>query len=415
MKVAFLVEYFHPFVFGGSEISTFYLARGLENLVDILVIAPNFGTKNREAMGSIKIIRYPFPKKIEGDKSISPFWHSSLILSLYKTLCLIKLYRKERFDLIHVHEKYLLIPGYLASRLLNIPLVVTIRDYQVLCNYGFCINKKRNYKTCNFVKYWTEDFKFFLKNYSSGNIIKNVILIFAAIRARLITKLNRIILKRVDRAIYISKKEKYIYAKNGFTKGEVIYNPVDFEKLQRGKKGNYILYAGKISRGKGVDILIKTVGLLASKYKNINFIIAGSGELSSDSKEFLRKNNLGKSVKFLGKIDHVKLMNLYQKAKLTIVPSFWEEPFGRSALESIASGTPVVSTNVGGLPEIVEDKKTGIITDPNPTSLAKAIQTAIKNHDELSKNIRKSLPSLKKKFSDDVFKSHIKLYKELLK
>ena len=77
MKIAMATEYFWPYDIGGSEWSTYYLAKELVNKgFEVIVITPNYGTKEVEIFENIKIIRFPFYKKIKDNKQISPYWHT---------------------------------------------------------------------------------------------------------------------------------------------------------------------------------------------------------------------------------------------------------------------------------------------------------------------------------------------------
>ena len=417
MKIAFLVEYFTPFIFGGSELSSYYLAKGISRKdVSIKVIAPNFkSARNREKINNFEIIRYEFPKKITDGKPVAPFWHTSLLLSLYRTIAIYKICKNEKIDLIHIQEKYLLVAGFIVSKLLGKPLVFTSRDYRVLCNYGFCIKKNRRYKSCNIFEYWTQDFVYFVKNYkyNSSPLVLIASILFA-LRARLIRNIYKTVAKRVDNIILISKKQQEIYRNNGIKNTNVIYNPTEFKKLVNKNIKEYILYVGKISKGKGVDLLIKSFAIASKNNQNIKLKIVGEGDLLDKCVNIAKKLNVYKNVEFVGRKSQKELEHLYANAIATIVPSRWEEPFGRVALESISFQTPVVVTNVGGLPEIIGNDVTGIVCEPHEEDLAQAIGRIIKNSPRFTRNIREKYPNIKKLFTNDIFNQHLTIYKKLL-
>jgi glycosyltransferase involved in cell wall biosynthesis len=79
-------------------------------------------------------------------------------------------------------------------------------------------------------------------------------------------------------------------------------------------------------------------------------------------------------VDFRGSLAYDELARLYDRAKLAVVPSIWPEPFPRSALEAAAAGVPVVGTASGGIPLIVEHRRTGLLVPPRDAhALAAAI------------------------------------------
>ena len=118
------------------------------------------------------------------------------------------------------------------------------------------------------------------------------------------------------------------------------------------KKDDYILYYGRISQEKGIEILIDNLP------KDINLIIAGKGPLEDKVKN---KSNIN----YVGFKTGDELNNLISKAKLTVYPSIWYENCPLSIVESIYLGTPVVATNQGGIPELVKDNVTGLLFDIN--------------------------------------------------
>jgi glycosyltransferase involved in cell wall biosynthesis len=98
---------------------------------------------------------------------------------------------------------------------------------------------------------------------------------------------------------------------------------------------------------------------------------------------------------------------------LTVVPSIWEEPFGRVALESLFHGVPVVASNRGALPEIVT-KEFGIIVEPTEEDIARGIKIGLKKRRELAENIEKNKKVLFEKFVSVPVMKYMSLYKELI-
>lgn len=156
-------------------------------------------------------------------------------------------------------------------------------------------------------------------------------------------------------------KNKIFLMKNGYDEKvfyKEAYNEQDVLK-ELGINRSYdkiVCYAGKMTKIKGVDVLLKA----AKKYENENVLtlLAGDGELLMDLKK--ESNKLGlKNVRFLGNFDHDTLRKVYNISDVSVVLSRFEA-FGLVAVEALTCGTPVVSSNVGGLPGII-NKDVGMV------------------------------------------------------
>jgi glycosyltransferase involved in cell wall biosynthesis len=389
MKIAFLVEYFTPVYFGGSEVSAELFAKHLvnEHQLDIVVVAPKLTDASyNEKRDGYQIIRYLFPATIVRHKPLSQFWHNSIFLSIWRAFFIIKICLKEKPDIIHVQEKYLLISGLLTKLFLRKKIILTIRDYQLLCPTGFCIKEKHGYRACNIFEFFAKDVQYYFKNYAPGVRLLQIIFL---LRARIISKIYRFCLCFVDEIVFISQKQKKIYGINGVKKGQVIYNIAEFVKPDSQEKTIDVLFIGKPSIGKGIKILNEIKKRLIRE--NINIKIIG-----------------GESF-----VQPQKLREYYEHAKLTITPSVWEEPFGRVALESLTALTPVLATDRGGLPEIVEDNVMGLIAPADAESLLKKLRYLNNHYQEFQKRIDANYNSLKEKFFYRPLNQYFKLYKKL--
>ncbi|NJL45847.1 MAG: glycosyltransferase family 4 protein [Leptolyngbyaceae cyanobacterium SM2_3_12] len=115
-------------------------------------------------------------------------------------------------------------------------------------------------------------------------------------------------------------------------------------------------YVGRLDPVKGLETLIQGFSQFFARHGQAHLVIAGKSLIShGDYGDRLRRlvNQLGldASVTFLGHSDQPSL--IYQASDITVVPSLWPEPFGRTLIEAMACGTPVVASAVGGMPEIL--------------------------------------------------------------
>ena len=140
--------------------------------------------------------------------------------------------------------------------------------------------------------------------------------------------------------------------------------------------GKIILFVGRIDPLKGVDKLIRAIPYLQN-ILGLRLMIIGGGEHSQREIEQLRKLvrnlNIQDSIAFVGLIKHGQLPYFYSAADACVIPSYCES-FGLVALESLACGTPVVATDVGGFRSIIRQGETGyVVADNAPHHLADKI------------------------------------------
>ncbi|MGD1905781.1 MAG: glycosyltransferase family 4 protein [Leptolyngbyaceae cyanobacterium] len=135
-----------------------------------------------------------------------------------------------------------------------------------------------------------------------------------------------------------------------------------------------ISYVGRLSPSKGISVLINAFNaLLQSCDSEIKLLIAGlpsgfhtlrEGKKYEDSiKQLVSDLKISEKVIFLGHLDEP--LKLYQASDVTVLPSIYPEPFGRSIIESMACGVPVLASNIGGIPEILSGKFGELLFEAN--------------------------------------------------
>ena len=138
----------------------------------------------------------------------------------------------------------------------------------------------------------------------------------------------------------------------------------------------------------GIDCLLDAASKLAKdkRYSEIQFDIIGKGSLLNQMKEKTKKLGIEKHVKFSGHISHENIEKHYQKLSIFVAVST-KESFGVSIVEAAACGVPAITSNVGGLPEVNNDNKTGFVIQPNdPQTLAELV-IKLYNNEELRKEL----------------------------
>ena len=150
----------------------------------------------------------------------------------------------------------------------------------------------------------------------------------------------------------------------------------NIKKLNRTKR-NQITFAGRVESEKGIWTLVTAWEILA--HPTLELLIIGDGSMLVQLKEYVSNKKIS-NIRFLGKLPNDQVLKHYLESKIIIAPSIWPEPFGRFILESIATKTPLITTRVGGIPEAVKNKQTGILIEPNdPYQLARSIKELLHN------------------------------------
>ena len=193
------------------------------------------------------------------------------------------------------------------------------------------------------------------------------------------------ILKNVKKVIFISEWVKSRFFENIDSKlstnTEVIYHSVN--KQPKIKKEKLITYVGKLNHSKGYDIYSDAVVKILDEFSEWKALSIGDEERRS-----IYLNH--KNHKELGFLSHKKTMAMFNKSEIAVVPSRWEEPFGRTALEASSRGCATIISNRGGLTETTDHAV--VLNKLNHVDLYKNLKELIKN-----KKFRKNLQYLGKK------------------
>ncbi len=137
--------------------------------------------------------------------------------------------------------------------------------------------------------------------------------------------------------------------------------------------GAGVLYAGRLSHEKGVDVLIEAAALLP---EDLSVTIAGDGPARADLEQLVHERGVGDRVRFLGRVPMERLHDLMRASAVLAVPSRWYENQPMTILEAYGCGRPVVASDIGGLPEQVQDGVTGrLVPHSDPSALAEALAT----------------------------------------
>ncbi len=148
----------------------------------------------------------------------------------------------------------------------------------------------------------------------------------------------------------------------------VIKQSAEKRKINLNKKKKIITFVGRLNKSKGYDLFGKAVIRILNKYPEWSAFIAG--DEPRDEIKFKHKN-----FNILGFVKHKDVLKLYDKTSIAVIPSRWEEPFGRSSLEATASGCATIISDKGGLTETTNDAI--ILKSLNINNIVKSIDDLI--------------------------------------
>lgn len=194
-----------------------------------------------------------------------------------------------------------------------------------------------------------------------------------------------------DRFLTVSRYSAHtLHAPSSAT--TVIYGGADTSRFRPGDHGRSgVLFVGRVTPHKGIDRLIEALP------EGVALTVAGTAGHDRrlperDYPALLQRLARGRDVRFTGEVSEDHLPEMYRAARVLVLPSVQVTRYGKripipellglSLLEAMASGTPVIASRIGGLPEVVVDGTTGFVVDPgNKTELRDRIDQLLSDDD----------------------------------
>ncbi|MFA5025939.1 MAG: glycosyltransferase family 4 protein [Candidatus Shapirobacteria bacterium] len=166
------------------------------------------------------------------------------------------------------------------------------------------------------------------------------------------------------------------------------------------------LFVGRLIAKKGIWVILNTAAQLTSN----KFIIVGNGPLESEVEEFSSKY---KNIQYLGAVQNKNLPQIYHQANVFCIASQYPEGYGRVIMEAVASGLPVIGSNMGAIPEAL-DETVSLLFSPTLANFIKNINYLVKNPAKYSALQKKCRSYAQNKFSHKNFEIILKAYQKLL-
>lgn len=335
--------FYPPFHIGGDANHVKYLAEELVKLgheVHVFYNRDAYVVKRRHSPQTLESHQGVLVHAFESPSNLSPyaaylFGNSPPILKAFKALV-----RQIRPQIVHHHNVSLL--GYgIINRQGSYANIYTAHDYWLICpqnnllrngvqecNGNACITcALRRRKPPQLWRYYN----------SFKKAIGNIDLIIAPS-----TYLQRKLSQELNiRSVMIAN-----------------FAPLPPSHIPEQSYSDYFLFVGALEKHKGIMNLLEVFRKSRDKIGS-KLLIVGDGSLRSHIKHFIQQYSLSHSVVFIGAVGKGELYSLYQGANAVVIPSIWPENAPLVALEALSVGTPVIASNTGGLPEIIEkvDKK----------------------------------------------------------
>lgn len=392
-KILIAHSLYPPHVIGGAEISTQILAQTLDPSYDVKVITVGGhkeGEVRKDSVNGIEILRLPFNNRYWIGDSARQVSTSDKVLWRVQDIFNIRQYRhiKRYLSLTRpavVHTQN--IPGlslaiWKAAFELEIPVVHTLRDFSLIDPIQ--------------ISAYSRLYRQISKRYS--RMISSVI------------GISEHILRTHTGMGFFEHASKHVI--HNIVENNNNVQDLYVKKMVRHDQPLNIGYFGQLTEVKGVHYLIDAVKKLDQKVLGKLFI-HGDGPMLQQLQKLAESEP---RIIFMGKLDKSQIARQMAGMDVTIVPSTWDEPFGRVVIESYQVGTPVYASKVGGLPEILMDAGRFSFASHSAYEISKAIL----NYYELSE-LEKNQMKLQclahsRSFNEDyLLKEHTNIYEKLIR
>lgn len=370
-KILIVSHLFPPYAMGGSEIVAYEQSKVLKKIgFEIKIFSGRLDNKRKRY--AIREEKREF--KIKYVNLHNEDFANTLYLNFEKRE-IEDLFRKTIFefapDLIHFHNIYpfslkLIDEAYQKS----IPSVMTLHDYWGICFKNTLLTDEE--RICN-------------KKYTECVYCQSV---FSSVNndRLLLTERNKEFLDYLSKVNLLISPSRYLinrFIECGIpaAKTVVINNGINISRFskKRNKHSNKIRfgYIGAIKVHKGVENVLKAISGLDFEHKRAMILkIVGTGEglYIEYCKRLMQEFQILDIVQFLGEIENIKISGFLMNIDVLVVPSIWPENLPVTIMEALASGIPVLASDIGGIPELIEDGVNGFLhKHDDPLSLTENI------------------------------------------
>ncbi|HEY3291252.1 MAG TPA: glycosyltransferase family 4 protein [Anaerolineae bacterium] len=256
----------------------------------------------------------------------------------------------------HLHHIYHQISTSVLYELRDqgIPIVQTVHDYKMVCPNAK-LYVPRTQEVCFRCK-GHHYLNAIGQNCGSYGIGSSIQIAFLAYAEQVLQPYQRMVSKFISLSTFL--KDKLVESGIDGNKITVIPNFIDASLYAPQFHGDYVLYVGRLESYKGVQVFIEA----ARHLPHIQFKVIGTGTYEAALREQAARET--PNVEFMGRQDHTVVRQMLTHCLCLVAPSIWYDIAPVVTLEAYASGKPVIVSNMGGLPEPVQDGVTGFLVPP---------------------------------------------------
>jgi len=264
------------------------------------------------------------------------------------------LIRRERPDIAHIHNFFPLVSpaAHYACRASGVPVLQTLHNYRLACPAATQFALGKRCRRCS--------------HGLGAGILRGCYRNSRAQTAAVSLMLGAHRLagtwdRCVDAYLVPSGFCRDYFAEAGLPSPKLHVKPnfLAHDPGRRTARGEYALFAGRLSPEKGVLEMVKAW----QQIRDVPLLLAGDGPLHSELAQAIAR---GRSrITLLGQLNFDQTMAAMQSARFLIFPSRWCEPFGMALLEAAACGVPAIASRIGAIPELVAHQETGLLFDPD--------------------------------------------------
>ncbi len=288
----------------------------------------------------------------------------------------LELLRREKPDVVHVHNTFVMISPsiYSACHEANVPVVQTLHNYRLLCPAGTFFRDGKLCEEClQHSLLRSVEHSCYHDSYSASAVVASML---AYHRARKTWK------REVSSFVALTQFARNKFMEGGLPGERILVKP-NFVSPDPGARtgiGDYALFAGRLSPEKGV-------GTILSAWKRLSvavpLVIIGGGPDEERLKAQAASQGLT-GVQFRGQLPREQTLAAINNARFVLIPSEWYETFCMAIAESFACSTPVICSRMGVMQELVEDRRTGLHFSPGDADdLAGKVAWAWAHTDEM--------------------------------
>jgi len=259
-------------------------------------------------------------------------------------------------DIVHVHNIFPMISPsvLLACRKHLVPVVVTLHNYRLICPSGDLFRDGAVCHDC----IGRVPIPAVRHGCYRGSAIETVPIAISSMA-------HKNIWKTVPSAyIFISGAQLELFSSLDLPKSRCFVKPnLVYPMIAEGEKEPLVVYLGRLDEVKGLRLLMEAWDhFVRSGRKDLKLVIAGGGPLDLEIKEWAKRHN---SVEVPGFLNRDQCSSLLARARASVVPSQWEEPFGLVVPEAMSASVPSIAPSRGSFPELISDGVDGVLFPPD--------------------------------------------------